>query len=464
MNGNWNNGAIWTSGTVPGAGDTVYLGSTYPSGAASTVTVTMSTNEAANELYLGNNNGPGVGTLNIGSNMLTIAGGLYIAYNAGSGQLVEGAGGSFSAYGAIVLNANSLTFGASDAVQFVEVGGGSSVTTAAAGNIAPHGYLWSHVNGGSTLNLGADLNMSAGVLNVQDFGSKLDMGGHSLTAGELALGANGNSPVTVLNRGALNLSELYVGNGMNLPLIAADSTAFLYATNSTISTSAMGNITRGVLLGSYDGQTTTLNLGAKLNLTYLDVLAYTGGSTVVDAQHHDISADEIHLGWYGNAPVKLLNTGNVQTSELYMASSSLLTLHGGDVVNTGISLYDGSVLTVQQVNRTGVTLNDAYGGLTFYNGGRMDLIFNHNTSSNWGFRWLDPTGNNWNSTLLSMIAAQEIVITSPQGYSLYDDGTYTYIMGGYNQNVVPEPSSLAIACVTGIGLAAGAILKRRRAS
>ena len=52
-NGDWSNGSIWTSGTVPGSSNNVYIGSTYPTWSAWTATVTVSVNESASSVYLG---------------------------------------------------------------------------------------------------------------------------------------------------------------------------------------------------------------------------------------------------------------------------------------------------------------------------------------------------------------------------------------------------------------------------
>ena len=190
-NGNWETASIWTGGTVPNSSNNVYIGSTYPSGAAATATVTLTASESANNVYLGNGSGTS-GTLNLGGNSLTITNDLIIGQNGGIGTLNEG-GGSFTATNLYVENANSFTFGANDAVLSVQVSGGSSVTTAAAGNITTGGYNESNVLSGSTLTLGANLNMVNGFFNVQDSGSTLDMGGFSFTANELLLGWNGSA-------------------------------------------------------------------------------------------------------------------------------------------------------------------------------------------------------------------------------------------------------------------------------
>ena len=151
----------------------------------------------------------------------------------------------------------------------------------------------------------------------------------------------------------------------------------------------------------------------------------------------------------------------MQTNALYLGNGSALTLHGGDVVNSLISLNNNSVLTVQQMGGTGLTLGGTSASdLAFNTGSTMDLIFTPNTQPNWDFRWADPTGGNWISTLQSLINAGDIVINAPQGYSLVDSGGYTYIEGG--SGAVPEPASLVMMALGGLGLRLGLAWKRRR--
>ena len=90
----------------------------------------------------------------------------------------------------------------------------------------------------------------------------------------------------------------------------------------------------------------------------------------------------------------------------------------------------------------------------------MDLIFNVNTAPNWDFRWADPSSGNWISTLEGLIASGQIVITAPQGYSIIDQGGYTYIEGGFA--AVPEPSSIVLAGLAAAGVMLGDRSRQRR--
>jgi hypothetical protein len=91
----------------------------------------------------------------------------------------------------------------------------------------------------------------------------------------------------------------------------------------------------------------------------------------------------------------------------------------------------------------------------------LDLIFTLDTSTNWDFRWKDPSnGGNWISAIDSMIASGQIRITAPDGDSVVDQGGYTDIMGGVAS--VPGTSSQVLACIAAGGIMLGTEWRRRR--
>jgi hypothetical protein len=152
----------------------------------------------------------------------------------------------------------------------VQVSGGSSVTTAAAGNITTGGYNESNVQSGSTLTLGANLNMNTGLLNVQDSGSKLDLAGHSLTAYELLLGWNGTSAVTAINAGTISLTNFYMGNGTAFTMHGGDTVSSLIslAGGSTLTvqqTNGTGLTLNGTSLSSLTIDPSSMDLIFNLN-------------------------------------------------------------------------------------------------------------------------------------------------------------------------------------------------------
>jgi hypothetical protein len=131
--GNWETVSIWTGGTVPNSSNNVYIGSNnYPTGAATNADVTLTANESANNVYLGDGSGT-QGVLNLGSNTLTIGGGLFMGQSGGTALLTEVLG-SFSAQNAYV-SGNALTFGVNDAVSYLQLNQGALATTSATGNI-----------------------------------------------------------------------------------------------------------------------------------------------------------------------------------------------------------------------------------------------------------------------------------------------------------------------------------------
>ena len=379
-NGNWETASIWTGGTVPNSSNNVYIGSTYPSGAAATATVTLTANEAAFNLYLGNGSGTS-GTLDLGGNKLTIGNDLIIGQNGGIGTLNEG-GGSFTATNLYVESSNTFTFGANDAVSSVQVSGGSSVTTAAAGNITTGGFNESNVLSGSTLTLGANLNMNNGILNVQDSGSKLDMGGNSLTAYELLLGWNGTSAVTLANRGALTLTNLLVGNGMAFNINSGDSvgnfflsggTSTLNATVGTISlsnsasatTTAAGGISNASFNQSNVETGSTLTLGANLNMNN-GILNVQDSGSKLDMGGNSLTAYELLLGWNGTSAVTLANRGALTLTNLLVGNGMAFNINSGDSVGNfalsgGTSTLNATVGTISLSNGASATTTAAGG-------------------------------------------------------------------------------------------------------
>ncbi len=213
--GNWEDSTIWTGGAVPGSSNNVYIGSTYPTGAASVATVSLTANESASNVYLGNGGGT-LGTLDLGGHTLAIANDLLIAEAGGTGVLNEN-GGSFTASSVIVDNGNSLTLGTKDVTSYLNVGVESSAVTTMSGNVTGTIYI----NNGGTLTAGADLNLSS-TLGVQESGSSLNMQGHSLTATTFDAGYYGSSAVSVTNLGEVTLTNLNVGFATSLTLHGGD--------------------------------------------------------------------------------------------------------------------------------------------------------------------------------------------------------------------------------------------------
>jgi hypothetical protein len=321
---------------------------------------------------------------------------------------------------------------------------GSTATTAAVGNITGNANILS----GSTLNLGADLSLT-GQLDVENVGSAVHMNGHNISAGTILLGQFGDQAVT-LDRGtpagSLTATNLYIAQG-TLNLIAADAITNLNLDNqATVTTAATGNVTGAVNVTTG----ATLNLGANLNAGNIDV-EDTG--SVINAHGFGITAISLILGHFDTTATTVTDTGPVHVETLLLDHGSTLTLHGGDTASSEVLLANGAVLTVQQTGGMGLSLTAASPGLSIDSTSKMDLIFTTNTGPNWDFRWADPSNGNWISTLQALIASGQIVVTAPQGYSIIDQGGFTYIEGGFAP--VPEPSSLVLAgtaALAGLGV------------
>ncbi len=462
--GNWETASIWTTGSVPGSSNNVFIGSNNtPVGAASTATVTLTASEEANYLYLGYGSGDS-GTLVLGSNKLTVSGNIELG-NGGTGSITE-SGGSFTAGGLSLLSStSSITLGSNDAVSYLQVNDGSSATTSATGNVTGSVDVFA----GSTFKMGAALSLP-GYLNVEN-GSTLNVGNNAIAVNQVYLGWNGSSAVNINQLGNLTATSLFVGNRMAFNLGSSDTVTNFFLNSGATSTlnnsvsylqlqngSAATTTANGSVMGSiYVYSQSTLILGAALNISgTLNVQ----GSAVI-AQGHGITSNQLFVGWDGSSSASLTNVGPVTTTDLYVGNGSALTLHGGDVVNSLINLQGGSTLTVQEVGGTGLTLNGTSLSSLTIDPSSMDLIFTLNSTPNWDFRWQDPSsGGNWISTIDGLIAGGQIQITAPNGYTVDDRGGYTYI-DGTPQGIVPEPSSVIMLSLGALG-ALGAMAARRR--
>ncbi len=462
--GNWGTASIWTTNTVPGSGNDVYIGASTgaPGNAALTATVTLTANESAADVFLGYGN-TSSGTLALGSNALTVSGNINIGIvgNGGTGSITEGAGGSFTAAGlniystSVASSINSYTFGSKDVVGSLLVNGPSTATTVATGNVTGNAY----VEAGGTLNLGAAMNFyGGGVVDVEGPGSVLNMNGHSIGANAVELGYNGSSAVTIQNQGTISTGNLLMGNSTSLTLGSSDQASDLtLTTKSTLTTSATGNLggNVSVLSGS------TLNMGAAISA--IGNVSVQDAGSAINANGHGITSQNLYVGWYGSSAASLTNAGPVTTNDLYVGNGSALTLHGGDTVNSLIDLKGGSTLTVQEVGGTGLTLSGTSLSSLTIDPSQMDLIFTPSSTPNWDFRWQDPTGGgNWISTIDGLIAGGQIQITAPNGYSVVDNGGYTYI-DGTPQGIVPEPSSVIMLSLGALGVLGMMAARRRRA-
>jgi filamentous hemagglutinin len=386
-NGNWNSAATWTPSGTPGAADDAYIGTNTPAGALAAATVTLTQNQAANNVYLGYNNSGGQGTLNLGNSTLTIGNSLNIGMGSGSTGAVQRGTGSFTALTVNIDAGNSLTFGAGDVVgATLTLNNGSSATTAPSGNVLNSVLLLT----ASTLNLGSNM-FSAGGIDVRD-NSTLNMNGHTLGGSVISLGAFDGTPTTLLNRGALTATYLQVGN-QTFNLNAADTVTGFYTlvnatstlnssvptlgaiNNSIATTTAAGNVTASVTLNL----TSTLNLGA--NMTLSGTMDVENNSTL-NLNGHTLSASRINLGING-VPTTVQNRGALTATNLNVGMS--FNLNAADSVtnyslNNATSTLNSSVASLMAQNSSAtttpagnVTGNVSLGNSTLNLGANMTL-------------------------------------------------------------------------------------------
>jgi hypothetical protein len=295
----------------------------------------------APNIYVGANSTLNAQAHKITAEIMSIEGGNGSARLLNKGQLVLGllqvANQNFNVdpidqVGSFQLYNASTNFAPGTSVGGLGLNGGSTATTTGVGNITGS----TSVQSGSTLTLGADLNVTTageGYVDLQGDNSALNAQGHRITATQLYLGANGGTNVRLLNKGDLVVNELYVGQ--NFQLAATDTIQSLYLSNgATVTTSVTGNVTTGADVPSG----CTLTLGANLNVS--GAVQVYGDNSTLNAQGHKITADSLFLGWGGGTNIRFLNKGDLAITDLWVASQNL-NLTAADRV-TNFHLYNGS--------------------------------------------------------------------------------------------------------------------------
>jgi hypothetical protein len=244
-NGSWNSASTWNTGTVPGSSNNVFIGSTAPGVAIVTVNLTQS--QTASNLTVGNGSSTS-GTLALGSNTLAVSNALTIGLNGGLG-LITRTTGSFTAATVNVESGNAFTFGSGDVTATLNAFSSSNVTTAATGNVTTNVNVFS----GSTLNLGANLSLGAGQLDVENTGSVLNLNGFNASAANILIGQFSDQPVTVLRGatpGSLTATNLDVAAN-TLNLLATDMiTNLRLSQNAQVTTGARTLSSLSLAVGS----------------------------------------------------------------------------------------------------------------------------------------------------------------------------------------------------------------------
>ncbi len=114
----------------------------------------------------------------------------------------------------------------------------------------------------------------SGYLSLQDTGSTLDMGGHTLTANQIFLGWYGSSPVNVARPGPVATNFLYVGNGSQVALLAPASRV-----NTQIELSNNSVLTLQQPSGQFTGLTFFGGTASELNIDNTSELQLAGSNS-----------------------------------------------------------------------------------------------------------------------------------------------------------------------------------------
>jgi hypothetical protein len=362
-NGDWSSATTWTNG-VPAATGLTVIGATYPATAAHSAFIFLSQNSYADTIYLGADAGT-VGTLDLGGFTLS-ANHFYLD----RGSVMRTGGGTLSLGS---LNVLSFSFAPGDTVGDLFVGG--NTTTVAVGNVTRSLMASSQ----ATMTLGADLNLSSEL----DLQGTLNCNGHAISAANVMLGFP-SGPCTLANRGPITAPELTVSSQFSpglasFGLTAADSIGYLtllgvnagvlpaglslqqlilYSNSasspmySSVTTSAVGNVTSGVSV--YPGS--TLTLGADLAFPSNGAVDLQG---TLNANGHLISANFISLGVSGG-PFSLLNRGPLKVSESLTVSSQYTPGAMTFNLTTADTVYELDLYGVGTVLSPGIKLPSLY--------------------------------------------------------------------------------------------------------
>jgi hypothetical protein len=250
------------------------------------------------------------------------------------------------------LSNGSTGLGAGVTIQSLSLQDGATAATSAVGNITQS----VDVTAGSTLTLGADLNV-AGSVQVYGDNSTFDAGGHKITADTMRIGVDGGTNVRLLNTAGLDVTTELLAANLNLNLSADDRVANFRLFNgsthlgpdavvqqlnldtATATTSATENIA-----GSVGVNGSILTLGADLNVS--GSVHVSGDNSTLDAQGHNITADTLSLS---GTTAQLLNKGDLAVTKLMLAAQNLNLSAADRVVN----------LDLRWVGTTGSTASTA---------------------------------------------------------------------------------------------------------
>jgi hypothetical protein len=454
-NGDWSSAATWTNG-VPGASDSAFIGSTYPSGAAANAVVTLSGNSTVGNVSLGND---GAGTLDLAGSTLSAN----FLDLAPSGSIRRTGGGTISVSAQFEQDAVSFSFAASDVAFRYYLTSGATGTTISPSNVTNR----ISVDAGGTLNLGADLGA-----NDLDLNGVLNANGYALKARYLTLGGNPNG-YTVNNRGDITAAtvDVFTGPGQT-PFVFRPSDSVTQLTlfggntalpsgfavpdlflnpmtlNSTLYYATAQTTTSSNINGLVDiSSGCSIILGSDLNASDI----FSNG--ILNANYHAISVTNVSLGLNNSPPATLVNDGNINVAIWEQAGGTHIRFHQpGDALGS-LLLSEGAILEMQDVGGQAIGLS--IGSTLSIDPGSELLLEINGDALGWILRWTNNPHADHIADIQNLINANEITFSYLNGgsYSLSSDGTYTYV----NVIPAPEPSTLLLTAAAG-----GILLKMRR--
>ncbi len=333
--GNWNAGATWVGGVVPGAGDNVTISGNF--------LVTVNANASCNSLtILGLAAGSGTSRLTIAAgNTLTVTGGIII--QPGTSGTSPYFNARLTNNGTLMIGTN-LTVDASNSSQwgygYFDQGAGS---TSIGGNILAVGF--------STTQTANITFTGAGTINMNGANSIVSLNAYSITdLGTFAGVINMNGTSSALNVAANGTLTLGSGSA-NVNLSGSISNAGTFnAGNSTVTYQSNGSQTIAAL--NYYNLTST-GSGAR-------ILANTGtigvGRTfTIGTNSYTNTGSTINFNGTGAQTVPAFNYNNLTISGAHTTNN--VTVSSTGTVNIAGALANSSTYSTGALVTTGSTIN-----------------------------------------------------------------------------------------------------------
>ena len=450
---NWNNSTTWTTNSVPTSANSVAIGA-LSAGAAQTVTVNVTTNQAAASLVLGDGNAT-AGTLTLDSATLAIGGAFTVGGTGNGIGIVTHGTGSFTAQSLVVKNAGStLTFANSDAVsQSVALSNGGQLTLAT----------------------GKALTVSGGTITVTKTNANntvLNAANNAITAATIILSRD-TVGQAVTNPGAIAATTLTTTNvdlnlvsGSNVGTFTLNSGSSVLAAGATVQTLNLGGGTTVTQQGSGTGTAavaitggSSLTLATGLNAPTAAVTV-TGANSTFNAASNSVRVGSLTVGATGSAS-QFQNPALVTVANaLTVAGTSMVALQtNGDSVGS-IVLNDTAQLTANAApgQTMGVTITNPASTALAINGGATLVVNLDRLSPGYALRWANPTaGGDHINDLQALIDANKITfnVITPGSVPVLES------VAGFTQITVPVPEP---ALILAVGLLPLAYRRFRRAS